>query len=160
MMKKITFISLLFVLLLVVGRVAAHAELQSAVPAPGAKLTRQPEEIRLGFSEPVGPESTIMLFGEEFQEINGVFTRVVSGTPEQLVATVPELAPGTYSVQWRVVSDDGHPASGSYTFDMVDGTTGAMVSDFPVGALGAIIAAVVIGMAGILWIRLSRRNED
>ncbi|NIP26955.1 MAG: copper resistance protein CopC, partial [Phycisphaerae bacterium] len=34
----------------------------------------------------------------------------------ELIATLPDLEPGTYSVDWTVLSLDGHSASGSYTF--------------------------------------------
>jgi hypothetical protein len=120
-MKKYAPILLISLLLFfAVGRVLAHTELRSAVPAPGASLIEQPEEIRLTFSEAVGPGSIVTLFGERFREIEGLETSVDPDTPEQLVTAVPQLEPGTYSVQWVALSLDGHPASGSYSFAVLE----------------------------------------
>lgn len=106
------------ILALPANRLLAHAELRSAVPAPGQNLTKQPEEIRLTFSEEVGPGSTITLYAEGFREITGTAASPDPEHPEQLVTAVPNLDPGVYAVQWLVLSTDGHPASGSYTFQL------------------------------------------
>ena len=37
-------------------------------------------------------------------------------SPDRLAAALPPLAPGTYHVEWRVLSADGHVVSGRYTF--------------------------------------------
>ncbi len=124
----------------------AHAELLSAVPAPGQNLDKQPGELRLTFSEEVGPGSTITLFGEGFQEIDGLAATVDVDERAQLVTAVPALEPGTYSVNWLVISTDGHPASGSYTF----GVLPEAATNFPV-AMGLVVAATVILLGAGIW---------
>lgn len=94
----------------------AHTELVAADPAPGASLTTTPPEIRLSFGEPNDPWSRILLFGPGFRSIPGVITHVNPDAPEQLVATLPPLAPDTYTVQWVAVAIDKHVTRGSYTF--------------------------------------------
>lgn len=94
----------------------AHAELVTAVPAPGSIVAHSPAEIRLTFSEPISEDSTILLFAENFQPVTGIVAQVAETNPQMLVATMPPLTPGDYTVQWTAVSTDGHPTSGSYTF--------------------------------------------
>ena len=36
----------------------------------------------------------------------------------QISVPLPQLTPGTYSVSWRVVSDDGHVMSGALHFTL------------------------------------------
>lgn len=111
----VTVLALLFVLA-TAAIVAAHAELVDAQPAPGATLPEAPTEIRLTFSEPVGAQSEILLFGHDFQAVDGVVAQVDPAHPEEIVATLPALAEDTYTVQWSATSDDGHEISGSYSF--------------------------------------------
>ena len=95
---------------------SAHAELLAADPAPGAVLARSPPEIRLTFSEALRAGSTFVVFGEGFAQVPGFSPAIVTESPEQLVAAIPALAPGAYTVQWMAVTGDGHEVSGSYSF--------------------------------------------
>jgi methionine-rich copper-binding protein CopC len=95
---------------------SAHAMLYLADPLPGAHVTSPPEEIRLTFTEPVGITSTIQLYGQNFLLISGLHVFIDPDKPEQLVATVPQLSPGIYTVQWLHYSLDGHELRGSHQF--------------------------------------------
>jgi len=95
---------------------SAHAELLAADPAPGAVLARSPPEIRLTFSEALRAGSTFVIFGEGFAQVPGFSPEIDSESPEQLVAAIPVLAPGAYTLQWVAVTGDGHEVSGSYSF--------------------------------------------
>lgn len=107
---------LLLSLLALTAVAHAHAELLTAVPAPGSTITHSPAEIRLTFSEPISADSAILLFTGNFQPVAGIQAQVAATNPQLLVAAVPPLTPGDYTVQWTAVSTDGHPTSGSYTF--------------------------------------------
>ncbi len=107
---------LLLCLLAVTAVAHAHAELLTAVPAPGSTTTNALSEIRLTFSEPVSEESTIFLLGQNFQPVTGINAQPDAGNPHMLVTAVPPLPPGDYTVQWTAVSTDGHATSASYTF--------------------------------------------
>ena len=98
--------------------VAAHAELIDAQPAPGAELAESPAEIRLTFSEAIGPQSEILLFGEGFQAISGVEAQNDPNDPAVIFATLPALDSDNYTVQWTAMSDDGHEISGTYSFSV------------------------------------------
>ncbi len=98
------------------GIAHAHTELSSSDPAADASVGSPPKVITLTFTE----------------DINSAFVNVVltsadgrswlSGDPRvdgpRVTATVTSDAPpaGLYTVGYRVVSADGHPVSGSYTF--------------------------------------------
>ncbi|HRQ37184.1 MAG TPA: copper resistance protein CopC [Chloroflexota bacterium] len=94
----------------------AHAELLTAVPAPGSAITNPISEIRLTFSEPITADSAILLFTENFQPVADIMATVDEADPHTLITTLPPLTYGDYTVQWTAVSTDGHPTSGSYTF--------------------------------------------
>lgn len=96
----------------------AHDELVSSNPEDGAQLDKQPDWIELEFSgtiQNVGTEIAVMHEGENVSagEITVEGTKVMSALPEG-------LAPGEYTVEWRVVSEDGHPISDSLTFTIGD----------------------------------------
>ncbi|MFZ0547478.1 MAG: copper resistance CopC family protein [Candidatus Promineifilaceae bacterium] len=147
MKKLFLFVLILLLVLWPAKRLLAHAQLLAAVPAPGSTLTEQPEEIRLTFNEAIGPGSSVTLYAEGFQEVAGVTSAVDPDAGEQLVAAVPRLDAGTYSVQWVALSKDGHPAGGSYSFAVSE----AAVAGFPVVVVVGIIAAVVVLGLGV-WV--------
>src|SRR3954468_10627893 len=94
----------------------AHAMLLSSEPAANARLTAAPTRIRLLFSESVDASvSGIQLVAGA----SAPRDLKVSPDPNEraaLVAPVSGLAPGSYRVVWRTVSDDGHRVNGSFTF--------------------------------------------
>ncbi len=134
----------------------AHAELVSAYPAPGATLDATPPEIRLTFSERIGPGSRIQLFGPQFRLVPGVQSGLDPAAPEQLRAFPPQLAPDTYTVQWTAVSADGHEVSGSYAFAVAP--PGAAATQLRPAWLiaGALLVALVVG--GAAWM-VARRGR-
>ncbi len=96
-----------------VPRVLAHAELVSAIPAPGSSVEAL-TEIRLTFSEPIGPNGQIQLH-QDFISAAELEPVVDPNDETVLVTAVPPLPDGVYTVQWSVISSDGHPISGSYS---------------------------------------------
>jgi copper transport protein len=111
----------LILLALAVPDVWAHAELVEAEPEPGAQLADSPAEIRLTFSEPIGTQSDIVVLGEGFAPIEGIepqLNTLSTSRPQQIYTALPPLEPGTYTVQWSAVSEDGHEISGSYSFSI------------------------------------------
>jgi copper resistance protein C len=92
----------------------AHAMLERASPPVGASVTGSPGEVRLWFSEAIERRFS-------GAEVTGPSGRVggralVSGN--QLVIGLPHLAPGSYRVNWHVVSVDTHKTEGSFTFEV------------------------------------------
>ncbi len=115
-------IPVLFVILLdiVVGAAPAdaHADLQSSSPAAGSVLPSPPRAVSLQFSESVSlvPRSVVVL-DERGDRVDSADAHHLGSAETVVAATLrPRLAVGTYTVVWRVISDDSHPASGSFTF--------------------------------------------
>jgi len=98
----------------------AHAELVETVPAQEEAIAVAPEELRLTFSEGVELAFTkVTIAGEDETEIA---TGDLSLTPEDnktvIVPIEGELTSGTYTVDWSVVSADGHKIEGSYSMEI------------------------------------------
>ena len=128
---------------------AAHAELLAADPPPGAVLAASPAEVRLTFSEALRAGSTFVVFGEGFAQVPGFSPAIVTESPEQLVAAIPALAPGAYTVQWTAVTGDGHEVSGSYSF-------GVEIEEEGRGGAG-LWWVLGVGAVGLLVLVLYRR---
>lgn len=113
-----------------------HATLLRSTPAADARLTTPPRSIRLVFSEAVVAElSRIVVTGSA-----GVAqTLRVTLDPRDnhvLFGEMGSLAAGKHTVAWRIVSADGHPVAGNYSFSLIAAATdSAPVS--PAGAGGA-----------------------
>lgn len=107
-------------MLLVPAPAHAHDSLISSDPADGATLETSPEQITLTYSADVLEVSPVVQIseGESGEPIE--LTPVIDGPT--VTAEIPEpLAAGTHTVQWRVVSSDGHPIEGSFTFTVENG---------------------------------------
>jgi methionine-rich copper-binding protein CopC len=142
--------------LTVIGvRVAgAHADLIEADPAPGSTVDGSPKEIRLTFSQPLDSSSRIDLFVGQFQAITGV-TTVVSGS-EMRAIPAQALEPGTYTLQWWAVADDGHTTQGSFQFGVA---RSAWFNSRQLAPLLAAVATLIgAGVALFVW-NLNRRQR-
>jgi methionine-rich copper-binding protein CopC len=94
----------------------AHNSLVATTPAKGAVVTEQPGTISLETNDElldVGDGSAIRVQGPDGRYYGDGCTDVVGAMAE----TRAELGtPGEYTVTWQVVSTDGHPISGTWTF--------------------------------------------
>jgi methionine-rich copper-binding protein CopC len=99
--------------------VRAHAELVEAAPAPGQVYRwERPHEVRLEFSQQL-VSASISVTTRDFQEVQGGEARIRAEDPFEVVLALPDLEPGTYSVNWRSASIDGHSVEGSYEFTIL-----------------------------------------
>lgn len=160
-MKKLLFILFSALLLWPTAVVMAHADLQEATPAPGANLAQSPAEIRLVFNEPVGEGSGMTLLAADFTAVS-LPTAVPADAPNTLLAdNVPQLAAGVYTVQWQILSEDGHSQTGSYQFAIGDTMLASMplaeaANSFnPPGAVGwfMLILALALPLALRYWVK-------
>jgi copper transport protein len=96
-----------------------HATLLRSTPAAGAQLTTAPQFIRLVFSEAVVAElSQIVVTGSA----GAAQTLRVALDPHDnhvLVGDLASLAAGKHTVAWRIVSADGHPVAGNFSFSLI-----------------------------------------
>jgi methionine-rich copper-binding protein CopC len=105
------------------GAASAHAARISADPAPDAALTQGPARVSATFNEQlqttfaamtvVGPDGNLWSTGEA--EVHGATASV---------ALRPLGPAGTYTVNYRVTSADGHVVSGSWAFELTAAGTG------------------------------------
>src|ERR1700675_1603308 len=100
---------------------SAHAHLQKSSPADNSVITASPSDLVLNFSEAARLTAlSIQKDSESPQKVKPLPTTAA----QQISVPLPPLTPGTYSVNWRVVSDDGHMMSGALHFTLAaDRTT-------------------------------------
>ena len=95
----------------------AHSRLTGSTPAAGARLAQSPERIVITFSEGAEPEfSTFALLDRSRTHFELDHPPLIEGDKVSIFAQ-PNLPPGAYTVQWKVVSAlDGHLTRGSIPF--------------------------------------------
>ena len=107
--------SFLLMALLACGSALAHAHLMTSTPAEGSALASAPEAVTLTFSEPA------RITAAAVQKDPGPkhALRAADAAPAASVyMPLPALAPGAYSVTWRVIGADGHIVSGQLHFSI------------------------------------------
>ncbi len=157
------------------GPACAHAVLESTSPAAGSSVGKAPTSVVLTFDEPpIGRYSAIHVTGPDGRRRDVGSATLSGASVTQKISG--ELPSGQYVVDWRVVSDDGHPVSGQFTYTIPQGTAGlSAVAPAPTSAAtaataptshgssssGWIIAAVVVivlGVTGVGGLTLRRRR--
>ena len=110
-------LSLLFGLALVTSAVtaSAHAHLQKSSPADNSVITTSPSVLVLNFSEAARLTALSIQKGSESEQKLKLLPATAA---QQISVPLPQLTPGTYSVSWYVVSDDGHVMSGALHFTL------------------------------------------
>jgi len=99
----------------------AHARLVQEEPADGTALTESPDRVELRFSEPVDAAfSPPEVHDSDGNRVDKDNARVDPDDARVLVVDLKELTEGSYTVQWRVTSIDGHVVEGSYGFAVTD----------------------------------------
>ena len=112
--------SFLFVLtalmLCLTTELQAHATLDHAEPRVGNTVATPPHEVTLWFTQKLEPAfSSITVTNAAGERVDGGKTRV-SGS--QMSVTLRPGGPGTYRVNWRVLSVDTHATEGNFTFQV------------------------------------------
>lgn len=151
----------------------AHARLIESSPADGESVSGAPGQVQLRFNEAVEAEF------EPVRVLNGDNERVDldnAGTdpedPEVVVVDLEEDLPeGSYTVDWRVTSVDGHPIGGTYAFEVTPAeapesgpvATGRENERESSGASGgfpsgAVIGALLVGAVVFVGFVVFRRN--
>ena len=158
--------------------VQAHAALESAYPAPNSILTSVPTRVTLTFEEElskVAGANVLRIQNSSGDEVSEGSTSVEGGKIER--GLLPSLTSDTYTVLYRVLSQDGHVVSGSYNFQIseeLDLQTKNSVADAPPDSLNGlsknndsknehanpaeshqrssiVIWSLIAGTLGILW---------
>lgn len=95
----------------------AHAFLVKSVPARRATLLRPPTRVELWFNERLEPAySTASVTDAGGKRVDSGDVKVGPEDLKLLSVSLPTLAPGTYTVRFRVLSVDGHVVESEYPF--------------------------------------------
>ena len=142
-------------LLVAAPSASAHDALVSTTPANGSTLTSAPTAITLTFEEPpttsglavalTAPDGTVSKLAPTLS--GDVVTAPVTGT----------LAPGAYTVAWRIVADDGHPVTGSFAFTLAapsPSASASATSASPVSTTTAVDATSTSSVGAGWWVAL------
>lgn len=137
----------------------AHSSLLDSMPAPKIVTEDSPEEVSLRFNEPVELDLANLIIYDWNAETVFVGQAESPGERAPLVEfAIPELADGTYTVKWSVVSLDGHPVNGSYSFAVGKATKGGVKtvssnnnSDGFLIAARTIAQGLITLIAGLYW---------
>lgn len=150
----------------------AHAALISSDPADGAELDTAPTRVTLTFNQDIEPQfATVTVSGPDGTPYADGAVRVDG--PTVVVDVTPLGAAAPYVVAFRVISADGHPISGTYTFRLTKAAPAVANSPTPAPSAApaqapaasdeqgfpawiAVAAAVVL--AGLALVMVRRRG--
>lgn len=96
---------------------AAHAKILGADPAKNAVLATPPKAVNLMFAKALEPKfSAIRVLDSSGKQVDKGNTTVTGDGHNEMNVELPTLPAGVYTVQWNIVSLDGHKMKGDYTF--------------------------------------------
>mgnify|MGYP001608370895 FL=1 len=95
----------------------AHSMLVKAEPPRRAVLAKTPTQVRLWFNEELeGEYASLIVLDAEKHPVTEIKPQLTPDDPKSIVLPLPELMPGKYSVNFRVLSVDGHVVESSFDF--------------------------------------------
>jgi methionine-rich copper-binding protein CopC len=149
----------------------AHSDLLRSSPISDTVLSASPGEIIFFFSEPVVVETSdvqLVDAADAPYDLNDFHHHGDATNPG--LGVQPNLPSGVYTVRWNVISaTDGHPASGSFSFEVVQSQSAPDVTvtvhevnetSPPQGGpvlVGALLFLIAAPIALALFIALRRR---
>jgi copper resistance protein C len=151
---------------------SAHAELDNTVPADGATVTQTPGSLQLSFSEPIDAElASLVVRSPGGRDLTAGPARQSGSGLIQPITESPKAGP--IQVSYRVVSLDGHPVTGSYSFEVLRGNpdaaraepgsaaaSGAGDDDSGVSLTGPLLGAGAVLLLLVAGAVLARRRRD
>jgi copper transport protein len=115
--KRLAFALVVLVALAAPASAFAHAALLRTAPSASVTVNTSPKQVALTFSEAVEPRFAIV------SVTDADASSKTTGSPRRNPANADELdvplehlGRGWYLVVWRVISVDGHPVRGAFTF--------------------------------------------
>ncbi|HEX3283800.1 MAG TPA: copper resistance CopC family protein [Mycobacterium sp.] len=163
---RLAFIAVLMAAMALTGApvAAAHAVRIATDPADNAALAAGPQRVSATFNEELQPQFAAMTVVGPDGNLWSTGDPQVQGAVISI--GVRPLGPaGSYTVNYRVTSADGHPVSGSWAFRLTTASTGtpgppaAKQADTSGGGIPVwpflVAGALIIG-GGIWW--AARRN--
>jgi copper transport protein len=95
----------------------AQAALLRTLPSASGTVNTPPKQLLLTYSEAVEPRFAIVSVTDvKANRVTSGAPRRSAANPDTLVVPLQKLREGWYLVYWRVISVDGHPVRGAFTF--------------------------------------------
>jgi copper transport protein len=95
----------------------AHAALVRTVPTASVVVNRPPPVVLLTYTEAVEPRfAAVSVTNAGGESVRAGNPRRSASDPKTLVVPLRRVPQGWYLVYWRVISVDGHPVRGAFTF--------------------------------------------
>jgi copper transport protein len=115
--RGVTLVALLVAALALPAAAWAHAALLRTVPSASGTVNSPPAQVSLTYSEAVEPKFAIVSVTDAAgaQQTTGPPRRSASDA-DTLQVPLKRVPEGWYLVYWRVISVDGHPVRGAFTF--------------------------------------------
>ncbi|MDT0017559.1 copper resistance CopC/CopD family protein [Listeria swaminathanii] len=123
LLKRVSFIViLLYILIVPVQHVSAHAYLENSNPADQSHIKTAPEKVTLVFNEEIEADFPLIEVKDSSgKRVETGKTAVSKKNNHMVEASLPaDLKDDVYSVSWRVVSADGHAVTGVISFKLGD----------------------------------------
>lgn len=117
--KSVSIILCLFILVLSmqVNTAWAHATLVKSEPPRRASLSESPKQVQLWFNEEIEASyASVEVLDSDNTIVSVEKPKAVENDLKSVELALPELNPGRYKVQFRVLSVDGHVVESSYDF--------------------------------------------
>ena len=119
-MRKSTILfssALLVAAVLTPMQASAHAILVKSQPAKDEAVSVAPKQIDLWFNDPVKSEyKALAVIDSEGKRVDNHDVEQTLTDGSHIHATVADLPAGTYTVRYRVVSQDTHIVTGKFQF--------------------------------------------
>jgi hypothetical protein len=130
--RTLAILATVFLTFISLSSASAHGEITQAVPAADSKVLSAPSEISIEFDgklQTLGQESinSITVTDNQGQVISNPVS-VVNGTKISNKLLLTDIT-GLVSVHYRIVSEDGHPVEGDYSFTIGETPTLYSVTD-------------------------------
>jgi copper transport protein len=112
------YITVVAAMLLAVSTSLAHAKLESSSPSSGESLHTAPSSVTLRFSVRVQSSMSSIAVKDASGGAVAVGAIVDFEQGKMISVPLPQLAPGTYRVEWRALSADDHMIEGNFEFSV------------------------------------------
>jgi len=114
MKKSMIFCIALIFTLIFPTTIFAHTGLKDSSPSSNEVVTTELKEITLNFKTTIGELSSFDILDASKQKVDSLKVTVQD---KSMVGTLPEALPnGEYTVNWKILGEDGHVVKKSYSF--------------------------------------------
>jgi len=132
--RKFSLFALALIGLLLLPNAAfAHSALVSAVPSDKQAAVEEVKEVVLTFNTPIEPVSKLEVLNDAD---NALVLQETNTNGKKMTGILKQpLTSGKYTVNWRIIGEDGHAIKGSYAFEVDIPESEPSESQTPIGSI-------------------------